>query len=203
MRRKLTCLLMFTAAIVVTALQAGNALATLPGGFRGTTLAQGRFGEISVFNHLILPNPSRSRHRNLWLSSQKTKGMSDLYVQSNVWEPGGSTGWHTHPGHSLITVIAGTVRRTRGTIPSASPTCTRRGWGSSIPVATTCTFSGTKAPSRHAPSLFRSYRPVRRVGSTRRTRGTVRSDDDPSIRRGYAVPGRLGPPPGSGSRCRM
>ncbi len=26
-----------------------------------------------------------------------------------MWAPGGSTGWHTHPGHSLIIVTAGTV----------------------------------------------------------------------------------------------
>jgi hypothetical protein len=29
-------------------------------------------------------------------------GASEVYVQNNVWAPGGSTGWHTHPGHSLI-----------------------------------------------------------------------------------------------------
>jgi quercetin dioxygenase-like cupin family protein len=30
-------------------------------------------------------------------------------VQSNTWLAGGSTGWHTHPGHSLIIVTAGEV----------------------------------------------------------------------------------------------
>jgi hypothetical protein len=30
-------------------------------------------------------------------------------VQSNTWAPGGTTGWHTHPGHSLIIVTAGAV----------------------------------------------------------------------------------------------
>ena len=58
---------------------------------------------------------SKSRHKkNLWLSWQKTKGSSDLYVQNNVWQPGGSTGWHTHPGHSLIIVTAGTVTAYHG-----------------------------------------------------------------------------------------
>ena len=110
MRRKLTWLVSFTAAIVVTGLYAGTVLATPAGGFTGTTLALGRLGKIDVFNHLIPPNSVRSRHqRSIWLSWQKTKGMSDLYVQSNVWEPGGTTGWHTHPGHSLIIVTAGTV----------------------------------------------------------------------------------------------
>ena len=75
-----------------------------------TTLAVGRFGDIDTNNHQIpskpqtVPGPATP-----WLSFQKTKGLSDVYVQSNVWQPGGSTGWHTHPGHSLIIVAAGTV----------------------------------------------------------------------------------------------
>jgi quercetin dioxygenase-like cupin family protein len=42
-------------------------------------------------------------------------------VQNNVWQPGGSTGWHTHPGHSLITVTAGTVTAYEGDDPSCTP----------------------------------------------------------------------------------
>ena len=36
--------------------------------------------------------------------------------------PGGSTGWHTHPGHSLIIVTAGTVTAYEGDDPSCTPT---------------------------------------------------------------------------------
>jgi uncharacterized cupin superfamily protein len=130
MRRKLMYLALLTAAIVVTALQAGNVLATMPGGFTSTTLAQGRFGEITVFHHSIQPSSSPSRHdRNIWLSWQKTKGMSDLYVQSNVWEPGGNTGWHTHPGHSLITVTAGTVTAYEGDDAKCEPHVYTQGMG--------------------------------------------------------------------------
>jgi len=123
MRRKLTWLVPLAAAIVVTALYAGNVLATpAGGGFTGTTLAVGRFGKIDVFNHVIPPNSSESRHhRNIWLSWQKTKGMSDLYVQSNAWPPGGSSGWHTHPGHSLIIVTAGTVTAYEGDDAECKP----------------------------------------------------------------------------------
>jgi hypothetical protein len=84
--------------IVVTALYTGNAVATPAVGFVGTTLALGGFGGIDLFNQLI-PHDSSS---NVWLSFQKTIGLSDVYVQSNVWDPGGDTGWHTHPGSSLI-----------------------------------------------------------------------------------------------------
>lgn len=111
MQRRLLWLGLFSAAIVVTALhQARRVQATPADGFTGTTLAQGRFGEIDVFSHFVPPSTQMDRHgRDVWLSWQKTKGSSDLYVQNNVWVPGGTTGWHSHPGHSLIVVTAGTV----------------------------------------------------------------------------------------------
>ena len=123
MRRKLAWLVLFGAAIVVTALYVGKAMATPASGFVGTTLALGRFGEIDTFNQLI-PSPG-----NVWLSMQKTKGLSDVYVQSNVWQPGGSTGWHTHPGHSLIIVTAGTVTAYEGDDPDCTPHVYTTGMG--------------------------------------------------------------------------
>lgn len=115
MRGKLICLGLFTVAISITALfYVRNVSATAvdpPGSFRGTTLAVGKFSRFDVFNAKVIEdsNTSKKHKKKLWLSWQKTKGVSDLYVQSNVWDPGGSTGWHTHPGHSLIIVTEGEV----------------------------------------------------------------------------------------------
>jgi quercetin dioxygenase-like cupin family protein len=110
MRLKLTWVTLMGAAIIMMAPYGRPVLATPAVGFVGTTLALGRYGDINAFNHLVPPDFRKSRLDNaVWLSLQKTKGASDVYVQSNVWQPGGSTGWHTHPGHSLITVTAGTV----------------------------------------------------------------------------------------------
>lgn len=126
--KKLTWAVLLSAAIVITALyHARNVLATGAGGFTGTTLALGRFGEIDVFNQLIPPNGNSNG--NLWLSMQKTKGSSDLYVQSNVWQAGGSTGWHSHPGHSLIIVTAGTVTAYEGDDPNCKPSVYTQGMG--------------------------------------------------------------------------
>src|ERR1051325_8036071 len=94
---------------------AETARATPATGFVGTTLAVGRLGEMDLFNYMIPPNSI------IWLSWQKTKGLSDVYVQSNVWEPGGSTGWYTHPGHSLIIVTAGTVTAYEADDPECTP----------------------------------------------------------------------------------
>jgi len=63
-----------------------------------------------------------------WWDLQWSKGHSDLYVVQNTWQPtnfdgnGGiaSTGWHTHPGPSLVTVIEGTLT----VYEAADPTCT-------------------------------------------------------------------------------
>ena len=123
MRRKLTWLVVLIAVIVVATLyNSRNVLATSASGFTATTLAKGTFGEIEVFNHLIAPEAENEEHeRNIWLSLQKTKGKSDLYVQSNVWAPGGSTGWHSHPGHSLIIVTAGAVTAYEGKDPDCKP----------------------------------------------------------------------------------
>jgi quercetin dioxygenase-like cupin family protein len=101
-----------------------------PGSFRGTTLALGKFGSFDVFNAKVLENPGEGKHKKkLWLSWQKTKGTSDVYVQSNVWDPGGSTGWHTHPGHSLIIVTAGEVTAYEGDDPSCTPHVYKAGQG--------------------------------------------------------------------------
>jgi hypothetical protein len=131
MRRKLTWVMLLSGAITVTALYARKALATpATPGFVSTTLALGRFGEIDVFNHFIPPNIQQDRHnRNIWLSWQKTRGLSDLYVQNNVWQPGASTGWHTHLGHTLVIVTAGTVTQYQGDDPDCKPSVFTQGMG--------------------------------------------------------------------------
>jgi uncharacterized RmlC-like cupin family protein len=130
MPRKLSLWGPLAVAIAATALYVGTVRATPAAGFTGTTLAQGRFGEIDVFNHLVTPATALSkRHRNVWLSWQKTKGPSDLYVQANTWQPGGTTGWHTHPGHSLIIVTAGTVTVYDGDDPDCKPAVYSQGMG--------------------------------------------------------------------------
>lgn len=98
------------AVILVGGTYAGTLLATPSSGFTGTTLAVARFGEIDVKNHTI---PA-----DTWQARLKTQGLSDVYVQNNTWVPGGSTGWHTHPGHSLILVTEGAVTAYEGHDPS-------------------------------------------------------------------------------------
>lgn len=123
------CLGLFSAMIVTAALcLPGSAMATMPNGYKSTLLAMGRFGEIDVFSSL--PRGFKAEgNGQLWKSLQKTEGSSDVYVQSNVWAPGGSTGWHSHPGNSLIIVTAGTVTDYEGHDPDCKPHVYTKGMG--------------------------------------------------------------------------
>ena len=122
MRRKLMWALVVGGVTVGAAPYVRTVLATPASGFTSTSLAIGRLGEFDVMHKLVWddPDPTNSK-KNVWHSTQKTKGNSDLYVQSNVWIPGGTSGWHTHPGHSLITVTAGTVTAYEGDDPTCTP----------------------------------------------------------------------------------
>jgi quercetin dioxygenase-like cupin family protein len=99
-------------AVVAAAVYGGTVLATPATGFTGTTLAKSQLDELNTHVHSTPAD---------WQVMLKTKGLTDLYVQSNVWAPGGSSGWHTHPGPSLITVTAGTVTVYDGDDPSCTP----------------------------------------------------------------------------------
>jgi quercetin dioxygenase-like cupin family protein len=44
-----------------------------------------------------------------WGLKTKVKGDSDLYIVQNTFPPGADTGWHTHPGPSLVTIISGAL----------------------------------------------------------------------------------------------
>lgn len=55
-----------------------------------------------------------------WGLKLNVKGDSDLYVVQNTWPVGAHSGWHTHPGPSMITILSGEL-----TVYDAdSPTCT-------------------------------------------------------------------------------
>jgi quercetin dioxygenase-like cupin family protein len=100
------------AAAVGTAVYAGNVLATPSSGLTTTILGKSLFDQIDVNAHTI---PAA-----LWQARIKTHGLSDVYVVDNKLAPEGTTGWHSHPGPSLILVVAGTLTNYTGD----DPTCT-------------------------------------------------------------------------------
>jgi quercetin dioxygenase-like cupin family protein len=101
------------AVAAAVAVYAGTAHATPQQGFSGTTLAKATFGNIR--SHVQTKDPQ------FWNEVIHTEGESDLYVQENTWQPGGSTGWHTHPGPSFVTVTQGSVTAYDGDDPECAP----------------------------------------------------------------------------------
>jgi quercetin dioxygenase-like cupin family protein len=86
-----------------------------------TILARSLFQQIQV--KARTPAPDR------WRAQLKTHGQSDVYVVDNKFPPGASTGWHSHPGPSLILVVTGTVTNYPGDDPSCPPRAYRAGDG--------------------------------------------------------------------------
>jgi quercetin dioxygenase-like cupin family protein len=65
---------------------------------------------------------SRQRPENGdWLAQLRTKEDSTLTVVENDVAPGGSFGWHSHPGPSLIIVKSGALTFYNGDDPTCSP----------------------------------------------------------------------------------
>lgn len=109
-RRPLSLLGLVAGLTTVLLSFSGVAIATPAGGVTTTNIVQGgSFPPLDIDTHV-------GAHK----VQLRTKGASDLWVVSNVFAPGGQTGWHTHPGPSLITVKSGSI-----TAYSADdPTCT-------------------------------------------------------------------------------
>ena len=121
---KLKLILALTAATVGAAVYGGTVLArNAATGFTGSTIAHATYGPLDLRLQSVVPaDPADSAvPARLWRSVLRTDGESDLYVQSNTWQPGGSTGWHTHPGWSLIVVTSGTVTAYDGDDPGCTP----------------------------------------------------------------------------------
>ena len=97
---------------------AGVVYGTAGSGITTTMIVQGNFGDVDVKTNF-------DGHK----VDIDTKGDSDLYVVSNVIAPGGHTGWHTHPGPSLITVKSGTITAYSAHDPTCSPTVYTTGDG--------------------------------------------------------------------------
>jgi hypothetical protein len=144
-QRKMVWLAVCSTAIAVMVLYPADlVLATPPiSGFVGTTIVSGRFAEFEVFNHLSKDSLPVGFDGEVWLSLQKTKGPSDVFVQSNTWTARdpitgaitASTGWHSHPGHSLIIIKSGAVTEYEGD-------CTPRVYGPGQPLGATLVDPG-------------------------------------------------------------
>jgi hypothetical protein len=121
---------------ILTAIAAAAALATLAGAavistparatppspeVTTTILAKSAFARIHLKGHADTPDH--------WRALLTTHGHSDVYVVDNKLPPGTTTGWHSHPGPSLILVVAGSVTNDPAGDPSCRPQLSAAGAG--------------------------------------------------------------------------
>lgn len=101
----------FTVAVLAVVAMFSFVQATPIVGVTSTPIAQGAFDAIDA-----------KSVTGDWHAKIDTKGESDLFVLENRIVPGGTFGWHSHPGPSLVIVKTGAL-----TLYLADdPTCTGR-----------------------------------------------------------------------------
>jgi quercetin dioxygenase-like cupin family protein len=119
---KKTLKLMLAGVLVVCAVGAialKVAWATPPKGFTQTLIA----GPVTMDEmNLVSETPAHG-------VQIKTRGFSDAYVVQNRIEPGGDTGWHSHPGPVFVLVTAGTATAYEANDPTHTPTVYAAGTG--------------------------------------------------------------------------
>jgi len=111
-------------AVLGAGLYVGHVLATPSSGQSTTTYAKSLFEPVKLRGFQLLPDTDSQKGRwhlpNFWSARIRTHGASDIYVVDNKFAPGGTSGWHSHPGPSLISVVSGTITNYLGD----DPTCT-------------------------------------------------------------------------------
>ncbi len=83
--------------LAIALLSIGTAFATLPSGQTSTLLGRSTYGpDLHV------------RHNSVVV--KKNVGSADFAMLQVTFAPGGSSGWHHHPGVVLVSVVSGSVR---------------------------------------------------------------------------------------------
>lgn len=103
--------LVLLTAVVGVALYGGTVLATPGLGVSSTPFAVGTFEELEA-----------KTLSSDWQARISTKGSTDVHILENRIVPGGTFGWHSHPGPSIVVVKSGALTLYR----ADDPTCTGR-----------------------------------------------------------------------------
>ena len=109
---------------VALAAYVGNGLAS-SSGQTTTILAKATVDDLDLSGSKMttaIGRDGRPHPNGLWMAWIKTHGQSDLYVVDNKFAPnGGTSGYHSHPGPSLIFVVAGTITNYSSDEPGCAP----------------------------------------------------------------------------------
>jgi quercetin dioxygenase-like cupin family protein len=108
MRNRLA--LALTIAVVAVVAVGGVVLATGASGVTSTPIATGTLDPVNL-----------NVKTGDWMAHLRTKGQTSVQVVENRVVPGGTFGWHSHPGPSIIVVKSGTITFYHADDPTCSP----------------------------------------------------------------------------------
>jgi quercetin dioxygenase-like cupin family protein len=121
--------LVFASAIaVLTAIAVAGFVQATPGqGVVSTVFAVGSFGNIDAKTLTdVDPDPDVTK---FWQARITTKGATDVHFLENRIAPGGTFGWHSHPGPSIVVVKSGALTLYKAADPTCAPMVVSAGSG--------------------------------------------------------------------------
>ena len=135
--------MMLVGAALVAAISGAVVWATPGSGTQSTLLGRSRFEAFEVSRRVVAPRDQLldgvalddSRHerhprpRTIWKVKAEAEPALDIASQLITFEPGGQSGWHTHPGPVFIAVIEGTMTFYEGDDPDCEPLVLHAGQG--------------------------------------------------------------------------
>ena len=107
--------------------------------------------------------------KDFWKIRISAKGATDVHIIENIIAPGGTFGWHSHPGPSLVIVKSGTLSVYHAPDCSSRRTSVlgRRSDRPSSTRAMTCTWYATTQQASTTSTWSRSSRPASSGASTK------------------------------------
>jgi hypothetical protein len=112
---------------------AGPAQATLPSGVTFTVLNRATvpaFDARRLYRQASNDEGHGWHLRRVWKIDLEATRMIDIVTVVFAVQPGGHSGWHTHPGPAVFTVSQGTLTMYEGDDPSCAPQAFPAGTGS-------------------------------------------------------------------------
>ena len=110
---------LLVAMALLSGLAAAVTFGSPPSNVRPTVLARGTYDAFKVKVHPRGPVDFQAQ----------AKSPLDIVVRQHDYEPGGHTGWHTHPGVVFITVTKGTLTYYERDDPKCTPHVVNAGTG--------------------------------------------------------------------------
>jgi hypothetical protein len=127
-------------AAVAAAISAGLVWATPSSGSQSTLIGRATFKSFKVerkqaavkdpVSGLLSGEAERTRRRRpVWEVEVEARPGLDIATQTITFQPGGQSGWHSHPGPVFISVVSGTMTFYESDDPDCQPIVRNAGEG--------------------------------------------------------------------------